>query len=723
MGDYLEDASLYLSKMTGDPIDQCREFIKQSIIPGGHRALVVPRVKYLQRQANGDRKEQISNFLDYLQGSFASQQIIAPTMTTYVPSAQKQSLLATYIAGNLKRRSAAKKNMFQAEIDGNAELYALLDAQQNTFKVKNNSLSGAHSSPFKPLWNKTAHSTLTSVCRTGTSYANANNEKLLYGNRHYYNPEIVKTNIIAIVRASNLTQIDEIMQKWRIVHPSVDEVMTAIRRSTGTYWRNQEQMDLIQKLVNTLTPTERSAFLYTGDLYNLAIVNESFVKNFISQLSEKGKTVLTSVAEANDVLKKIDDNLKAFISIVVAKELIDPVDQRIKDIKALRKRVEAGEEQAIKNYLLVGSVAFQKLELIDRYGDFISTFLMSDVLPPSVFSVPAMIRRGVLASDTDSTIFTVQWWVEWMQGSLDFSDQAVHIANSMVYIAGQVMRHVLATFCANMGVEQSQIMRLEMKNEYYFPIFALTSRAKHYYGFRGAQEGVVFTKMKPEIKGVALRSSAVASEIIDLAHQTMFDIMNTLMKSERISALAIIRKVATIEREVMEAVANGSFKYFRRTSIKDREAYKDEDGGNYQHYELWQAAFASRYGDAPTPPYPAIAVPLTIDSKRRTMEWLERMEDRTMAAQIQAWMEKRGKLYIGTILLPTMNLLTGGVPKEISSAVDTRSLLAQLMESFYLILEGLGVYVRNKKNTRLISDDLTIESLPESVLRGSSKNN
>ena len=90
--------------------------------------------------------------------------------------------------------------------------------------------------------------------------------------------------------------------------------------------------------------------------------------------------------------------------------------------------------------------------------------------------------------------------------------------------------------------------------------------------------------------------------------------------------------------------------------------------------------------------------------------------DRIVAEKLKAWAEKNNKLYIGTIYMPQINLISRGVPKEISSVVDTRSLVAQLMESFYLILEGLGVYARNKAITRLLSDDRTIPSLPEGVL-------
>lgn len=717
INDYVEDAALYIAQMSGDPIDTCREFVRKSIVPGGKRQITIPRAHYLKRQGNGDRTEGSISFLDYLNRAYGSNEIMAPTMTTYLPSVTKESLLAIYIDGNLKRRSKAKKAMFQAEIDGLEDLKDTLNFQQSTFKIKNNALSGAHCSPFTPLWNKTAHSTLTSVCRTATSYANANNEKFLYGNRHYYTPDIVKTNLITIIRHSNLEKMEKVMQRWRLNAPTVEETMACIRRGSDTYWRNAEQFAHIEKLVCTLKDIERAAFVFSNDLYHLAKSNPEFVRSFLTQLAEKPTVPIVSMEEADKYVKSMDDNLKAFISILMAKELFDPEEKKVKDIKTLRKRAENGEEEAIRNYGLLAAAAFHKEDLIERYSDFIDVFWVTENMPSSVFAVPSIIRRGVLTSDTDSTIFTVQSWVEWQYGEVTFGDEAVATANGLVYIASQLVRHILATLCGNMGVEPHQIMRLEMKNEYYFPVFALTSRAKHYYAYRAAQEGVIKAKLEPEIKGVALRSSAVSAEIIKLSHKTMFDVMDTVMKGDRLSLLNIVRRVATIEREVLEEVSSGSFEFFRRSSIKGREAYKAENGGNYQHYELWQAAFAHKYGPAPEPPYQTVVCSMMTDRPRRFQEWIDGMEDREIAENIKRWCAERNKLYMGTFYMPVINLIQHGVPKEISSAVSVRSLVAQLMESFYLILEGLGVYARNKHITRLISDDESILSLPEGVLK------
>src|SRR5690606_6403502 len=104
------------------------------------------------------------------------------------------------------------------------------NSKQTTFKIKNNSLSGAHSSPYTILWNKSSHSTLTSTCRVATSYGNTNNEKFLYGNRHYWCPDIARNNIISIINNSDLEKMGQVMQKFNLRAPTVDELQALLIR-------------------------------------------------------------------------------------------------------------------------------------------------------------------------------------------------------------------------------------------------------------------------------------------------------------------------------------------------------------------------------------------------------------------------------------------------------------------------------------------------------------
>lgn len=105
------------------------------------------------------------------------------------------------------------------------------------------------------------------------------------------------------------------------------------------------------------------------------------------------------------------------------------------------------------------------------YKDFINVFFLTS-LPASTAYIPNMIRRTVVLSDTDSTIFSVDEWVKWYFGNYRFTDEGFAVAGSIMYIATQCIAHCLAIFSANMGVAKNKIFKLAMKPEFVFPVFA-----------------------------------------------------------------------------------------------------------------------------------------------------------------------------------------------------------------------------------------------------------
>lgn len=687
---YIGDCATYLHKRTGEPLELCTQFVRQTVMPGGAHPLVMPEAMILQKDRHGDRQVVSMPFDQYLEDVRSKRQILSPTLAAYTHPDDKMSLLAQYIAGNLQLRKTAKKAMFTAQMKDDHVEAAVQDAMQSTFKIKNNSLSGAHCSPYTILWNKSSHSTLTSTCRTATSYGNANNEKFLYGNRHYYAPDIVKANIISIINHTDLVRMQNVMNRFGLSHPTTDQVMACIDRCTRNYWRNPNQMASIRELVDALAPVERSAFMFTSDFYHLAEVNPQFVRQLLTDLSVK-ETVGLPMDQAKEWVGKMDDNLIAFVSMLCAKEL---AGETIKDTLANRP----------DDYCKIGATAKKIIETLDRYEDFIRTFWVTDNLPTSVYYLPNIIRRGAVTSDTDSTIFTVQYWTEWYTGRLAFEEQDMAIGATMVYLAAQLIRHILATFSGNMGAARQDITRLSMKNEYYFPIFTLTSRAKHYYAYISAREGNVYKHLETEIKGVALRNSNVPPFITQKAHAMIREVMDTVMAGKKIKILNILAQVATLEKGIRDSVESGSYDLMPRMQIKGAEAYKDPTKSNYVHYGMWEEVFAEKYGHAPAPPYSAIKVSVNADNPTKLNAWLDSMEDPAIRDKLKAWLQKNGRKAVTMMILPETVLAMTGVPKEIIKGVDIRGLIFQMMEAFYLILESLGIFMRNDNITRLVSD-------------------
>lgn len=689
MRHYLNQSALYLSKMTSRPYEECEEFVRRQIRPGGQFEFKDPKCLYTERGENGDRELVEGGLYKYLTTSIRENDLIAPTLTTYLPPSKKKSLLVDFIDGNVKARGVAKKAMFAAEVAGDMNTYTIKKIEQNNKKLSNNSISGAHVSASTPLYNRTAHSTLTSNCRSTSGYGNANNEKFLSGNRHYWSPDIVRNNITSIIANSDYYAIRSCMEHYGIRAPSVQETMECILYSSDLYWTGHNEHRKLFEYVSKLTEFERAAFVYTGDLYHLMKYNDDFVRGFITKMAMRLDTLHPDPDAAFNSTGEDIHNLASQICAV---------DTKGTSIKKL-KGTEA--------YARIAATVQNIQDTINEYSLLIKTFWVTSNVPASLSYFPESIRRSALTSDTDSTIFTVQDWRKWHQGSYAFTDEAYAVDAVMVFLASQTIIHVLARMSANFGIETQRIHQIAMKNEFKFDVFVPTQVAKHYYAIMSCQEGNVFAKYKNEIKGVHLKSSNVSRIIMKRAEAMMEKIMFSVVDGKNISARELLKEVADIEREIMESIRKGDSAFFRRGLIKSASSYiEKEKAAPYQQYVLWDSVFAPKYGSSPPLPYMSVKVSVGLDTAKKTEDWLASFDDPELANRVKQFLAAQGKRHIGsTMQLPMQNISSNGLPPEILAAMSTRSIVLDNCKVFYLVLESLGIYVLNSKLSRLLSDE------------------
>lgn len=698
---YVEDQATYLNKMTGKPMAQCVEFVKAQLKPGGQFEFKDPKVLFLEREENGDREKKVGTLLAYLNESIRDEQLISPTGATYINPKKLQSVLVDYIDTNVKARGKAKKEKFSAEMeankaekDGDMPLFklkqvvmAIKELEQVNRKLANNAISGAHVSPSTPLYNKSAHSTLTSTCRVTSGYGNANNEKLLNGNRHYWAPHIVRNNIISIINHTNYEFMEATMKEFGMRCPTVAETMECIKYSAQLYWWDRKDYARIEQLVQTLSDMERAAFVYTGDLYHIMRFNDGVVRQFITKLATRVGTVDPTPDATIHTWPEEYVHLAAQICPGEMKGM------RIADVKGTDAHgILASTTNNIGNTIL-------------EYGNFIRAFFVTENLPASVAFFPDSVRRAALISDTDSTIFTVQDWVEWMCGTVEFGDRGNAVSATMIFLAAQTIVHVLARISANFGIAEDRIHQIAMKNEFKFDVLVPTQVAKHYFAMISCQEGNLFAKYKEEIKGVHLKASNAPIEIMKKAKKMMLFIMNEVMAGRKIKLKNILKEIADIERGIFAAIAKGDYAYFRMGQIKPPESYtKSAEESPYAQYMLWNEVFGPKYGIAPPPPYMCVKVATDVDSPTKTREWIASMEDRELAGRLQQWMTRNNKKYIGSLQLPEQCVASNGIPKEILDVAGVRRIVLDCTRTFYIILESLGVFMANDKITKLCSD-------------------
>lgn len=696
----VEQYAQYISIQTGCTIEEAAEYAKTALRPGGDFEFKDPQIQCNLRAENGDKSRSGGTLMGYINDSIAKGELIAPTLTTYSNPKVKKSLLVDYIDGNVAARSKAKKEMFKAESAGDMGTYILKKIEQTNKKLANNAISGAHVTPSTPLYNKTAHSTLTSNCRSTSGYGNANNEKFLSGNRHYWSYEIVVNNITSIVTNSKYDEIEAVMGKYNIVYPTPDQVMECIEYSARLYWRDQFKYDKLKEYVTKLTPIQRAAFVYTGDIYHLRKFNDAMVREFITKLSSRIDVVDPNPVETMKVLPDDIRNLAAQLceTFMKGKSAIDP--------QFLKPDERDTTVFGTPDHGILASTAKHINDTILEYADLISAFWVTANVPASVAYFPESIRRAALTSDTDSTIFTVQDWVLWFFGNMDMSHKGNAVAASVVFLAAQSIIHVLARMSANFGIETERIHQVAMKNEFKFDVFVPTQVAKHYFAFIGCQEGLLKKEHEDEIKGVHLKNSNTPASINEKTKKIMLDIMGSILEGKKISRNEYLKRIGDIEREIYASIRKGDREFLRIGQIKTAESYtKSPDESPYIHYTMWQEVFADKYGDAPPPPFATVKVSTTLDSKSKTKAWLDSWEDQELAKKMANWMEKNKKLYITTFQLPDQVVQTNGIPEEIFSAMDIRKLVFDSVKTAYIVAEAaLGVYMTDDKITQMISD-------------------
>lgn len=687
--DYIEQASLFLSQEKNIPLEQATEYVKRLTVGKQFPTVKFPMIHFLERGENGDRGPKCTKLLDYIYDSVKNKEIVAPTLTTYMPEEAKESLLAVYISDNIAKRSRSKKAMFAAEAAKDFELALFEDGKQRNFKLSNNAISGAHASSSNPLCNPTSHSTLTSNCRMTSAYGNANNEKLLSGNRHYHAPDIVLNNIVSIISHTDYDLLSSVMQKYNLYYPNTEDVIDCITYSSDLYWIDKDSIHEIKSYVDKLTAIQKAAFVYTGDLYHLKKHNEQFIKTFIEGLAKK---VYTGCDDPMKVMKEYPEDIAALAHQICSKEMMG----KGKDYAKIK---DTPELQTVSSTVL--NIASVMLE----YGDFIKAIMVSDNVPSSVAHFPTSIRRAALTSDTDSTIFTVQDWVLWLNDGKWWGERSIAYGATIIFLASQAIIHILARMSINNGISRKKMYKIAMKNEYYFPVFIPTSVNKHYFATKTCQEGNVYEKPKREVKGVHLKNSNTPKYIIDTANALMNDIMDTVLAGKSISLIKYIKEVSTIEHGIYKGIMHGDAKYFRAGVIKNPDSYSNEpERSPYFHYMLWNEVFAPKYGPCEEIPVSVVNISTTLTSSTALETYLQTLEDKELAERFRTFLEKYDRKRLPTIQIPVSAITSKGLPDEIKKIVDARSITINLSKIFYLILETLGLNILNNKSTILLSD-------------------
>ncbi len=685
VGDWVRQSALYASRMLGKPYEQCLAHLRKKLKTKEIKPFN-PTVVYYQREENGDKYKKTIPLYGYIQDVLQNKEILAPTFTTYLHPSVKSSLIVDFMDDNVRLRTKFKKMSQAYEANNEVGLAKYYNQAQDGAKRDNNACSGGFVAEGVIISNKSAHSTLTSMTRSMSSLSNASNERLIEGNRHYHTPDITLNNLISIVKETDSETIRKAVDHYNLVYPTVSDVMDCVRRSTEPYWTDRRHSRDIQDFVEKLSPEERASIVYTGDLYHLRILNNSFIRGLLTELARRGGD--SDMDDPVSVIRSTDEAVVNFAH----QSCISIVEGIGKDYSKISK-----DKQCI-----VANTCKSIEQAVEKYRLLFKAFFLTKNSPATIATIPFMTRRSVVLSDTDSTMFSVDNWVLWYFNKMEFTDEEYAVGGAVSYIATQAIAHLLAIFSANMNVEKKRLFTLAMKPEYVFPVFAQTSVAKHYYTCMKVKEGNVYKAPKFEVKGVHLKDSSVPVNLIEAGSKTMQSILDDVIKAKPISLLEKLKEVADIEREIIDSLYRGEVKYLKRIRIKEASSYsQDAEHSNYAYYTLWERCFAPTYGSVSKPPYGAVRIPLDLDKRSKLQGWIEQISSSQTGRLLVEWIKEKEVHTLSSIAIPIDHCVSKGVPEELKVAMDVRRIVLALTKAQRNVLESLGYF---PKKDRMISD-------------------
>ena len=672
---YLEQLSFHLSVRMGIPLDEARRraiaFLKKHFKDR--------HIRYFERNEVGDREVKDGTVMQYIKKNVSERNVLAPTFTSYCHADTKKSIISEFINVNVTVRAKAKKEGQKAKAEGNLELAEAKNNEQNVRKTYNNSVSGLFGQSACILYNPTAHSTLTSITRTMTSLSNACNERLIGGNRYLPRPKDVYHQIVYEATYADIEKIKNCVERFKLHLPTVEETVACLKYSSDLYFTDESYYEkYIVSFLKKLSPYQLAAICYNGDLYHQRVFNPEFIKGMLDKMITP--VIADKPLEDLSVIGKTHEPVRVLAhSILVDKVQGFGLDyKKMNDQGTLAASVVATHDHTVT--------------VLNEYKEFFNTFYMTEIVPINSHRLREMRRRVVILSDTDSSCFTLDEWVDWYGNGYQVNPKTIALASAITYIASEAIVNQLAILSKSMNVDDAQLDVLQMKNEWLWLSISPAEVSKHYFAWAVIQEGSVLTKPELDLKGVHLKNSAVPVEVTKHAKDLINSICIKLASNEKISFRDTMKEIISVEERIIKSINSGEVTFFKRSKIKNDTAYAQEKTKSpYQRHTFWNDVFGPKYGMLQEPPYDVIKVPTTIKSKTKLKEWLESIEDLELRGRLYNFLVTFNKTSLPTIYINLDQAKGRGIPPEILKVIDVKRIVFDCTMQHRILTQMLGV--------------------------------
>lgn len=421
-------------------------------------------------------------------------------------------------------RKKQKKLMLEATGNKEFELAKFYDNRQKNIKVIMNSFFGVLLQSSSHFFNPHCGLSIMGKGRSIISQLAYSFERFLANNYKFtsFDEMLVFISNIKKEEYKHKELIDVNVSKKKLVK-------YLMNRFNEDYIDPDNYQAIIEKIVDGLDQEDRNKVYYKNNLFKF--FNNEIVFNLLEEICNYD--VSLSIAE------------------MVYPDGIDDEEKNKYDsfFKAIKKLWSYIEEWVFYNYPV-----YDRMNKIEKHT-----------------------RQVVLVVDTDSNFIGLGKWIQYLKKAelidVDNETEKFKMINIMAIFLTNIANAVCRDYSINSGIiEEDEIKKLNMKNEFYYYRLLLTTNKKWYCGNIGIKEGKILKPSAIDIKGVAFKKASFNADIGDKIESIVTE---KILKPKYIDLIEVLKSIKELENEIRNNILSGETKLWIPARINSLNSYAD----------------------------------------------------------------------------------------------------------------------------------------------------
>lgn len=467
-------------------------------------------------------------------------------------------------------RSKFKKEMFK--FPKGSELFNRYNLLQLVAKVDTNAIYGCLGSPSSLFYNIYVAQSITHQGRSSISAANMLFESILANNIKFGSLDEIIAFIDNVMRESPDRKYSDDFILNRNV--SAEETFIKLIMTSGYQWLpTMEDCDIVWRIICRLPQIELNRIYFKNNIFEF--FDCPYMTNFIIDILSRLETQFLDPNNPPDTIKDQLEYLTELIKefVYYKYQTIDKIE-RVERMPRMVSLITDTDscfvhmdpwyhyiEEKVKNIDM-------KIKHEELYGeDILNAEDLNNVDPHAIddeeykydFYNDELIKQKRLVNPV----------VLIPQDGLRHS-----IINILAYAIGKIVNDYMNRMCdiSNSNKPGTPCM-MSMKNEFLLKRLLLMDVKKNYVANQELQEGNIVPPEKAlDIKGMPIRKVGVPESTEKELSKILYE---DILNSDHVDQLAILNKLAVLEKKIYNAIQNGSTEYFKPQRMKSMYSYKN----------------------------------------------------------------------------------------------------------------------------------------------------